>query len=82
MQTLFKPEFYPDPLKNGQAAVARIRLDISEKAMAKAAHDAFSTAYVNPDWRAMQRRIFTENRRDYERAKSVLEFLGQEECAT
>ncbi|WP_299949101.1 hypothetical protein [uncultured Ruegeria sp.] len=71
------PQFYPDPYGNGQANVARIRMDISTEAMGKAAPDAFSTGYVNPLWRAAQRRIFKRNRADYERAKAILEEIGQ-----
>lgn len=69
------PQYYPDPYNNGQAVVARIRLELSEKGMADAAPDAFTPAYVNPLWRAAKRRLFYSNRADYERAKAVLQEL-------
>ena len=71
------PQFYPDPYSNGQATVARIRMDLSMEAMGKAAPDAFDTGYQNPLWRAAKRRIFYNNRADYERAKAILTELGE-----
>lgn len=63
---------FSDDFGIGMEKVARIRLDISEKDMALAAKDAFSTGYINPDWRAMQRRLFDRASADYEAAKAVL----------
>lgn len=71
------PQFYPDPYNNGQANVARIRMALSMKEMAKAAPDAFDTGYQNPLWRAAKRRMFASNRADYERAKAILTELGE-----
>ena len=63
---------FSDDFGIGMENVARIRLDISKKDMALAAKDAFSTGYINPDWRAMQRRLFDRASADYEAAKAVL----------
>ena len=71
------PQFYPDPYNNGQAVVARIRMELSMEAMGKAAPDAFDRGYQNPLWRAAKRRLFYSNRADYERAKAILTELGE-----
>lgn len=63
---------FPDCFGIGQQKVASIRLEMARRDMAKAAPDAFSLGYVNPEWRAMQRRLFAAARADYERAKAVL----------
>ena len=70
----FNAEIQPfsDDFGIGMEKVARIRLDMSQNDMAMAAKDAFSTGYVNPDWRAMQRRLFDRARADYETAKALL----------
>jgi len=51
---------------------ARIDMEIAEKGMAEAAPDAFSTGYINPEWRAMKRRLFRYFRDMYEAAKEEL----------
>lgn len=63
---------YPDEFGIGQKAIARIRLEIAARDMAKAAPDAFSTGYVNPEWRAMQRRLFNAARAEADKAQAVL----------
>ena len=71
------PQHYPDPYENGQAVVARIRLELAKKGMSRAAPDAFDIGYQNPLWRAAKRRLFYASRADYERAKAVLIELGE-----
>lgn len=63
---------FSDDFGIGMEKVAQIRLDIAQRDMSIAEKDAFSTRYVNPDWRAMQRRLFDRARADYEAAKAVL----------
>ena len=50
-----------------------IAMDIAMKGMAEAAPDAFRQGYVNPQWRAMKRRLFTYFRAQYETAKDATE---------
>lgn len=56
----------------GLPAVARIQMTLAQKTMGEAAPDAFTTGYMNPKWRAMQRRRFYRARAEYEEAKEVL----------
>lgn len=47
----------------------RIAMEVAMKGMAEAAPDAFSTGYMNAEWRAMKRRLFAMFREQYEAAK-------------
>ena len=47
----------------------RIAMEVAMKGMADAAPDAFSTGYMNDDWRAMKRRLFAMFHEQYEAAK-------------
>ncbi len=51
----------------------RIAMEVAMKGMAEAAPEAFSTGYVNPQWRAMKRRLFAYFRAQYEAAKEELQ---------
>ena len=48
-----------------------IAMEVAAKGMAEAAQDAFSLGYVNPEWRAMKRRLFAYFREQYETAKEA-----------
>ena len=50
----------------------RIIMEVAENGMAEAAHDAFRLGYVNPEWRAMKRRLFAKFRAEYDSAKREL----------
>lgn len=50
-------------------ASPRIAMEVAMSGMAEAAHDAFCLGYVNPQWRAMKRRLFYYFRAQYEAAK-------------
>lgn len=56
----------------GLPAVARIQMKVAQKTMGEAAPDAFATGYMNPEWRAMQRRRFYAARQQYETAKGYV----------
>lgn len=70
------PAPFPDDFGIGQEKVARIRMDVSMKCMGEVVYDAFTPCYRDPEWRAMSRRIFYENRAEYDRAKEILEAIN------
>ena len=47
----------------------KVQMEVAMNGMAEAAPDAFSTGYINPEWRAMKRRLFMYFREMYETAK-------------
>lgn len=49
-----------------------IAMQVAAKGMAEAAPDAFSTGYINDEWRAMKRRLFAMFRAQYEAAKEAM----------
>lgn len=69
------PALYPDPHNIGQRRLAEIQIELSNDVMRENHLEAFTTAYVNPLWRAMRRRLFFGARTDHDRAKSVLAYL-------
>jgi hypothetical protein len=64
----------PDDFGIGQAAVARIQMEVAMDAMGQAACNAFSTSYVPDLVRAAARESFATFRAQYERAKTVREY--------
>lgn len=50
-----------------------IAAEVAAKGMAEAAPDAFSTGYINDEWRAMKRRLFAMFRAQYEAAKEAMQ---------
>lgn len=59
-----------------QEWAANYHLETAAKGMAQSYFDAFTMSYQNPEWRAMKRRMFAGHRKDHDRAKAVLEYLG------
>lgn len=49
-----------------------IAAEVAAKGMAEAAPDAFSIEHVNPEWRAMKRRLFMMFRNQYDAAKEAM----------
>lgn len=69
-----RPQPYDDSMNVGQRTVARIRAEIAQREMGRAARVAFSTGYENPAVRAAARKAFSEFRAQYETAKEVLQW--------
>lgn len=57
----------------GQKKMAEIIMETSTSSMKSVWADAFTPEYVNPEWRAMLRRIFYRARAEYDNAKEVWE---------
>ena len=64
---------HDDPHGLGVEKMAKIIMEITMRDMGGSAPKAFSLGYVDPEWRAMHRRIFRKNRDTYEAAKAALE---------
>ena len=62
-----------DQFNIGQAACARIRMEVSMGLMADAAPRAFCPGYINDDVRSAARETFAEARRAHDNAKAVME---------
>lgn len=62
-----------DPHNLGQKKKAEIIMETATSSMKSVWFDAFTTEYVNPEWRAMLRRIFYRARAEYDNAKAVWE---------
>jgi len=75
-------EPYEDEFGIGQEKIATIRMAGAKAGMRKAAREAFTTAYIPPEWRAMRRRQFEAAQAEYDRAKAVLAALGEKEPTT
>lgn len=67
----------PDDFQIGQESVARIQMEQAQAIMAKYASDAYGTGYVNPEWRAMTRRIMSRARDQYDAAKEVMGHINE-----
>lgn len=59
-----------------QVSYCKREMKRAQREMGKRASDAFQIGYVNPEWRAMSRRLFHANRADYECAKEQLEAMS------
>jgi len=69
------PEFYDT--RGSQAFMARHHLKTAEKGMADCARIAFDPSEPLPEWRQSHRRMFAGHRKDHDRAKAVLQYLGE-----
>ena len=68
-----QPQPFDDPMGVGQEKVCRIRIEVNEAVIAKAAREAYSMGHINPVWRAMRRRQIRDAQNEIERAQAILE---------
>ncbi|MDO6587363.1 hypothetical protein Q4543_17765 [Salipiger sp. 1_MG-2023] len=70
---MIHPLMMRDDFGIGQAAAARIAMQIASETMRERVVDAFATGWVNPQWRAMSRERFDAARAEYAAAAKVQE---------